>query len=150
MAAGFGVETVKMEQLISEIQSEALTAISAEMLESPLTIESQLPVDLVSLELVDVLSSFAPFGSGNDYPIFSLKDVSVLSAKTMGKDNAHLMMTVQLAEDMQPLKIIGWRKARLVSELEIGAKITVVGVIEKNIWRDRVSLQMVLTDSKNG
>lgn len=144
MAAGFGVELIKLEKLITDIQTAALTEISKEMLEATLTIEFQIPAELVSLDLVDVLDSFAPFGSGNDYPVFAIHEVKLLTAKTMGKDNSHLLMNVQLAENMEPLKIIGWRKAYLVPQLEIGSKLTVAGVIEKNVWRKRTSLQMVI------
>lgn len=146
MAAGFGVETEKMEALITAIQAEALTAISKEMLESTITIEAELPTDLVSLDLVEVLDRFAPFGSTNDYPVFSLKDVTLLSARTIGKDNSHLLLSIQLSDTQPALKVVAWRKAYLVPKLAIGDTYTIAGVIEKNVWRNKVSLQMVLTD----
>lgn len=146
MAAGFGVEVRKMRDLIAAIQTEALTTISKEMLESTLSIEAQLPLDLISQDLIPILEMFAPYGSTNEYPIFALHKVTVLSAKTMGKDNSHLLISVQLEDTSTPLKIIGWRKGKRLSEFVEGSTYTVAGSIEKNIWRDRVSLQMILKD----
>ena len=146
MAAGFGVENTKLEALVAAIQKKARKAISTDILEQMLTVECQLSKELASLALLQVLEAFAPFGAANPYPVFALHDLEVASAKSMGKDGTHLVVTLSTAEDSYPLKVIGWRQARRLDQFEVGSKVTIAGYFEKNVWRDKEYLQFILKD----
>ena len=146
MAAGFGVEKEHMVSLIDHLQTEARSTIDATLLEQSLTVEARIPQELISLEMLNTLEKFAPFGSANEYPVFALHDVPVVSARAMGKDMNHLLLSVGVGENEPPLKIVGWRKASLLKTMQVGQSITIAGYFEKNVWKEKVSLQFILTD----
>ena len=146
MAAGFGVEKEHMVSLIDHLQTEARSTIDATLLEQSLTVEARIPQELISLEMLNTLEKFAPFGSANEYPVFALHDVQVVSARAMGKDMNHLLLSVGVGENEPPLKIVGWRKASLLKTMQVGQSITIAGYFEKNVWKEKVSLQFILTD----
>ena len=51
-----------------------------------LKIDKVMPVSYVTEELIEQIEGLAPFGKGNEKPVFAQKDVNLLSAKIMGKN----------------------------------------------------------------
>lgn len=49
----------------------------------------------VNLELMDELSVLEPFGTGNEEPIFCLKDAQIIDQRRMGADGTHLRLDLR-------------------------------------------------------
>ena len=46
-----------------------------------------MPLDYVTMELIDQLELLEPWGPGNEKPVFAQKDIEFLTCKMMGKNN---------------------------------------------------------------
>ncbi len=149
MAAGFGAEVSKLPQLQAALFAYAKKAISKEQLQPVRMAECKLPHSVVSLELLNTIDKFSPFGPGNTAPIFLLSELTVLQVKAVGKQADHLQCTVSLPGTVQPLKLIGWGLGLRANEFNAGDIIECIGQLQKNSWRDRVSLQCVMSDIRH-
>lgn len=84
MAAGFTLKKEHIEEFTRRLND------NCELDESTfipkVRIDVPMPMSYVTEELVQQLDHLAPFGKGNEKPLFAQKDLNVLSAKIMGKD----------------------------------------------------------------
>lgn len=62
----------------------------------------------LTLEFLDELSTLEPFGSENEEPIFSLKDVNIVNVARMGADGQHLRLDIK-DKSGKALKCIAFR-----------------------------------------
>jgi single-stranded-DNA-specific exonuclease len=75
-----------------------------------LTIDTVLPWNALSLELVDALSALAPFGEGNPPVVLASQRLELVSEQTFGRDRAHRQLTVRDAADTTH-RVTWWRGA---------------------------------------
>ncbi|MBI4084445.1 MAG: single-stranded-DNA-specific exonuclease RecJ [Candidatus Levybacteria bacterium] len=94
MAAGFTIETEKIEALQEKIEELAESMVDDEMLTRTLRIDCELPLSAISQELYDSLQKLSPFGMGNPEPTFVSYGVSVEDVRYIGKDGKHLKLLV--------------------------------------------------------
>ena len=146
LAAGFGVLVSQLPLLQKRIQDEAKKSIDSSLLTPTLSIECKLPADLVTLDICAVLEACAPFGSGNEHPIFAFEAAQLLSARAVGKDASHILLQLTVGLEKAPISVIGWRQAWRLPELIIGSPYALAGTIEKNVWKNKTSLQLVMKD----
>ncbi len=148
MAAGFGFEPSKLEQIKLRLFNLAKEQILDDKLVQQIEPECILPVGLAKLETVDLVQMFEPFGQGNKRPIFQLQNLKIIDIKTMGSENTHLI--INLGNDGNNFKAIGWKMGKYAAKFKVGDEISVVGSLEFNNWNGRQYLQMILKDLKLG
>ena len=146
MAAGFGVEEKKIEQVIERLKKLAKEKIDKELLKPSIDIAAVIPFKLINEKTVQTIWDFAPFGQGNREPIIALKGVEVLQVLTMGADNQHLKIVGQGDDGVTPINFLFWRRGSLAEKIDTGNKIDVAGVLEINEWRGRKSVQIRVKD----
>lgn len=144
MAAGFTVETSKIEMLQKKLQELALTQVTKEMLERSLRIDCELPADYISPQLYEAISQLEPFGMANPIPVFATKDMIIESLKTVGQDGKHLKLT--LKSKGLSFEAIGFGMGNRSTEFKSGSKIDIVYSIDENEWNGNKSLQLKLKD----
>lgn len=145
MAAGFGLETAKLQIVTDRLKKLALTQIEAGLLEPKLEVDGLILLELVSLETCELLEKFAPFGQGNPQPIFGIQELTLLDAKTIGKEGQHLKLIVS-NQNGEPLTCLAWNYGQLADQLQPGQKIDLAGSLQINRWHDRKSVQMIVKD----
>lgn len=105
-AAGFSLSPKALEEFVERAKESARTYISAEQTERTVDILGELEWRVIQPALLDVLDRFAPFGSANDLPLFSLGTVEVVDTQPVGKDGAHRKITVRHPITKQTLSLI--------------------------------------------
>ncbi len=145
LAAGFAMETSKLAQLKSKMQTRARELLGAQPLVQAVSVDLQLPASLIGLELITALQSLAPFGLANPQPLFLVEGLTLLDFKLMGKDGAHLKMQLQ-ASDSEPMEVVAWRRGDLATKLQAGARYDLLAQLEVNEWRGRQRVQLVMRD----
>lgn len=154
MAAGFGIETKKIELVRDRLFELARDQIDETMLVPALNIDAQIPWELVSDELVEMTEEFEPFGQANPQPVFALDGVKILNIRTMGSDNQHIKLTVgqpnakDANQSAKTVDVLGWRSGELASRLSEGDEISLAGTLEFNHWNGRRTIQMIMKDLK--
>lgn len=84
MAAGFSMRREYLEEFKKKLNEMCTLAEDAFI--PKIRIDAAMPISYVSEELIKEVDSLAPFGKGNEKPVFAQKDLNILSAKIMGKD----------------------------------------------------------------
>ncbi len=63
-------------------------------------IDIAMPISYVTEELISQIEGLAPFGQGNPKPVFAQKNLSVLSAKILGKEQNVVKLTLETPDGM--------------------------------------------------
>lgn len=84
MAAGFSLEEKNVDELRKQL-NEMCTLTDDDMIPK-IWIDTELPPEYVTFELVEQLNLIEPFGKGNEKPIFAAKKMRVKSMRILGKE----------------------------------------------------------------
>lgn len=84
MAAGFSLKKENLDAFMHRINENCDLQESAFV--PKVRIDVAMPISYVTEKLIEEIEGLAPFGKGNEKPLFAQKDLNVLSAKIMGKD----------------------------------------------------------------
>lgn len=134
-AGGFSV-TLEQITILEEKLSQALAALSGEdeILESGLAIS----INDIGEGLWQTVSQFAPFGTGNEKPVFEIKNAPIQSLKQFGKTKEH--MEIMLTPS---LKAISFFSSPTTYKLPPDtSSCTLHAHLEKSYFRNRPELRL--------
>lgn len=144
-AAGFSLSPDNYDAFRERITNDADSHLNDSDLVPQLEVDVELqPTDL-TLQTVETLSTFEPFGPKNEPPRFSLSHCKLSRIDAVGQ-GAHLKMQVQVGS--QSCEAIWWRQGELVYELNRGEVVDLAFGLEHNAWNGRSKLQMVIEDMR--
>lgn len=144
MAAGFSIETSKIDKFRKEINKLFGKILTDELLEKKLKIDMEVGFSDITYSLCNKLKDFEPFGMGNPAPTFCSKNVEVLEVRGVGKDGKHLKL--KLKQDEYILDAIFFGGGESYPDLKIGEKIDTAYNVEENVWNSHTSLQLKIRD----
>lgn len=139
MAAGFTVETAKLELLQNKLIELAKKQLKKEFLAQILRVDCKIPLNIVSFELYEVISRLSPFGMGNPMPTF-VSDGQIEDVRVVGNGAKHLKLKIL------DLPAIWFRGGERASEFHIGDKISLVYTIDQDLWNGNRKLQLKIKD----
>ncbi len=145
-AAGFSLLAENFEAFREQIIADAGEYLSDTDLTPSLDLDLTLRPEDISLQTVQDLEAFAPFGPQNETPKFAAVQCRLDKIETVGRDAAHLKMQIQTGKTR--CDAIWWREGELVYELNRGDIVDLAFTLEARTWRGKTSLQMVLQDMK--
>lgn len=147
MAGGFSLSHEKLEVFKSAMFTIARNSISKELLIPTKILECELPPALIDENLCSILEKFAPFGSENNRPVFSLGAVRVVSKQLLGKEGKHLKLQLEPTDfSASPLEALYWGNGHRLNEIQIGQVVAVAGMVECSTWKGRTKIQIILKD----
>ncbi len=92
MAAGFSLPTDNIETLRRELNTK--TTLTDEEMIPKLYIDAHLPIETISMDLVNELNLLEPFGKGNRKPLFADKGIAVKKMDILGSNYRIIKMTL--------------------------------------------------------
>ncbi len=95
MAAGFSINTVKIEKFTKRINKIAGEELTPEILSRRLKIDLEVHFNQLNQELFEKIRKFEPAGLGNPTPVFVARGVDITSARAVGRDGAHLKLKLE-------------------------------------------------------
>jgi single-stranded-DNA-specific exonuclease len=145
MAAGFTVETDKLELLKKRLFESIKKLLKKEHLERILRIDLKLKPELINYDIYSEIQKLAPFGMGNTEPTFVTKSLTVSDLRVIGKDSKHLKLKFTI--DNSELKINGiWFGVGDKNNLKIGDKVDVVYTMTENNWNGYKNIELKVKD----
>ncbi len=144
-AAGFSLPAENYEAFRERITSDADAFLNEADLLPQLDVDVELQPSDLTLQTVETLSAFEPFGPKNEPPRFSLSHCKLSRIDAVGQ-GAHLKMQVQAGS--QSCEAIWWREGERVYELNQGEVVDLAFGLEQNVWNGRSKLQMVVEDMR--
>jgi single-stranded-DNA-specific exonuclease len=145
LAAGFALEPKNLEVLQKAMWQAAAEELAELSLEPELSIDCQLPASLVSLDTVAVLEKFEPFGLANPQPKFLLKAYQLESLFPLGNSGEHWRLSFRSSEGIS-LELLAFSQPTLLKTLQLQENYDLVVALQKNVWHQRIRLQVILKD----
>lgn len=143
MAAGFSIETAKLDEFIARIEAYAQKQITEDMRMRVLPVDLEMPLSFVSAPLYKALQTLMPFGMGNYEPTFVSRGVSLLDARTVGQEGKHLK--VKLKKDKhETIDAIAFGLGDMFPRLS--KHIDIAYTIDNNAWNGRERIELKLKD----
>jgi single-stranded-DNA-specific exonuclease len=146
MAAGFSIETNKIEEFAKKINKYADKLLTEEILEKKLRIDCEVEFEQLNYDLLDKLIKFDPTGLGNPGAAFLTKQVEVIDSKPVGREARHLKL--KLKQDEHTFDSIYFGGGEMYSKLNSNQKVDIVYSLEDNSWNGYKNLQLKIKDLK--
>lgn len=143
MAAGLSLDKLYFNTFKTCINRYADVFIDEQMLIPCLDIDLELNINEIDLLLCETLEKLEPFGACNPVPIFSLR-ANIHYLQTIGQNDQHLKLTLE--QDKQTIEALGFYKGYLAEYLSEGEEIILACEVVKNIWNNKVSVQLRIKD----
>ena len=151
MAAGF---TLNMEQLPAFqafMESRAKADFNGAAPARVMAVDSMLSPHAATLDLLDWMDQAGPYGTGFDPLTFMLDHVTLGPVRKIGKDDAHMAMSI--SDGMANLagiafRVTGTPLGDALLAASDGRPVQILGRLNRNIFRDRVTPQLVISDVK--
>jgi single-stranded-DNA-specific exonuclease len=145
MAAGFTVETARLELLEKKLYANAKKLLTKEHLERVLRIDCELPPALINYDTYSQIQQLAPFGMANPEPTFLTKNLTISDIRIVGRDGKHLKIKFQIPNSKFQIGAIAFG-AGDNHQLKIGDKVDVVYTVEENNWNGNSNVELKVKD----
>jgi len=143
-AAGFSLKKENLEKFKEKIQEYATGKLAHLDLKPTLEIDCSLNADDLTFDFLEEVEKMAPFGMGNEKPVFILKDIEPYFVDQVGKNKDHLKFSVKCND--KNLRVIAFNMGHFVNEVRQHRKINLACHLDKNIWKDKTNLQLQAVD----
>lgn len=148
-AAGFTVRTERIGELneaLLELAGKQLNEdIGMGKLQPKIKADGNLKLEEIDEALVDAIQQLAPFGEQNREPVWIARRVKVVEAKQVGRNQAHLKLTV-MDQNNRRWPAIAFRLGPRYAELKLTSIIDIAFSVKRKEWRGRKQLELQLTD----
>lgn len=139
-AAGFTARAGDIPALRERLNALVAERLPADRLAPTLRVDALLGPDDLGEGLLEWLDRLAPFGAGNEVPVFAALGCRVHKARTIGDGGKHLSLEISL--DRARTRAVGWNMAARVPAA--GDVIDAAFTVEEDAWRGEGKAQWIL------
>ncbi len=145
-AAGLSISKDNIEEFSRKINEFAKKNVDVAGLVPKLDIDCNLSGSSVTMAAAKMIENLAPFGEGNELPVFSMQGLKVLASQSMGVDKKHLR--VRLSDGNNIFNAVGFGMGELSERLTPGSVVSVAFNMNVNTYQGSENLQLILKDIK--
>ena len=143
-AAGFTVRNQNLPALLERLHAIAAEQLGWQDLRPTLKADVELPLSDLKPDLIGYLNLLQPTGYGNPQAYFVTRDVKVTNSRTVGKENAHLKLTV--TDGRITFDAIAFRQGHWQEQMP--SRVDLMYTYELNEYNGRSFLQLNVRDLK--
>lgn len=93
------------------------------------------------------IEEMAPFGPGNEEPLFCTYGVvCVTPPRAIGFNKSHLRLVVSMPHQMPIMQAVAYNQASLLPELTAETTFDILYTIEEQVWKGKKSIQLNIKD----
>ncbi|MBK9942871.1 MAG: single-stranded-DNA-specific exonuclease RecJ [Kouleothrix sp.] len=145
-AAGFTIANDNLPALEARLLAYAAEHLPAELLAPALEIDAELPLGMLSWDLLAQISVLEPFGQANPQPVLISRRVHVAGAWARGAGNQHLKLRLDDGQGGPSYEAIAFRLGQLVGYFEKYPWLDIAYTLEPHEWNGTRSLQLNIKD----
>ncbi|GAC1412256.1 MAG: hypothetical protein NVSMB66_0800 [Candidatus Doudnabacteria bacterium] len=112
-------------------------------------IDGEMNPDEITLQTVETLEAFEPFGVGNHKPKFMISNVEISDCVSVGKDAKHLQLKVNSLLSNGSSKVfmcIAFNFGKVIEQLRPGNKVDLVFELIADSWQGRKNIKLRVID----
>lgn len=147
-AAGFTIAKDRLEAFTDDMRRYAQKTIQDESLEPILPIDFEVGVGDVTFDLVEQLLKRAPFGQGNEKPLFVVRGVTLHNMSPVGREKKHLKFYVRATKNS--LSAIAFKFGEhypKINELLVQkSTLDLVFELDRSVWNGEERLELKVID----
>lgn len=136
-AAGLSISAKNVQEFVTRFDDYVRVKLSDEDFQPILHVDALIDPAQINLEVAQEFNKFEPYGIGNPRPVLACKNFRGSSARTMGKDGAHLSFTIDAEKN---IRAVAWGCGNLAPLVE-NESIDIAYEPEINEWKDEVRIQ---------
>ena len=141
MACGFTVKTeADLQPFIAKIRAVAERELAGRELFPSIYIDTELMINTITMELIEDLEKFKPYGQDNAEPKFVSYNVVVEDCMLMGQDKKHIKFR------FNTMWAVAFSKADEWKDIAVGQKVDIVYTLSLNIFNNRRDIQLKIVD----
>lgn len=150
MAAGFTIETSKLELLEQKLSEYTDKNLRDEDLIKSLKIDGQLPLENIDIKTHATIEQFQPFGMTNFEPVF-WTEAEVVEVRLVGNEGRHMKLSIissskLKAQSSKFMNAIAFNYEKYAKMLHVGDRIKIAFTLAKDEWNGERRLQLKVRD----
>ncbi len=143
-AAGLNIIEGKVDDFRKAINEVGTQYLKDDDLIPDINVDTEIGLDLISLDLIREIHSLEPFGQMNPLPIFVSRNVSLKNCRFMGRDGSHVRFQARM--DNAECDGIAFHFRSTFECLNLQNRFDLVYELQINNWNGKESPQMKLLD----
>ena len=144
-AAGLRLPAENVDALRDRLAALAARDLADRPMRATLKADAEITMNEVGLPLLNELCRLAPFGRGNPTPTIVLRDLTLLTARAVGKTGDHLQLQLDDGRG-RFVKAIAFGCGDLATRLRGGDTLDLAAALSRNEWNGRVSCELEVKD----
>ena len=150
-ASGLTLSEQNVPALRERLNTYVQERMTPEMLIPAIDVDAELDLNVIDARFLSVLKQFAPFGKGNEKPMFVARDLETVWPPRAVGSGKHLKMQVkQRSGPGSSTDVIAFNQGAKLADLQSAhqqrAPIEMVFAVEENTWQGRTSVQLIVED----
>lgn len=142
MAGGLTIKTCDIVRFREKVNDYAALVFTAGSMLPKMRIDAEAGYEDLKLVTIEALLLMAPFGEGNNSPVFRLCQATVQQKKRIGASGDHLRLV--LGDEKEQAQAIAFRKGELEPYIEINDKIDLLFTPSINEYMGKRSVQLMV------
>jgi len=143
MAAGFTVQSAKIEELRWRLNRHASEILNEEELGRTLNADAELRLEDVTVPTTLTLARLEPHGVGNPQPLFLLRRLPLRAVQTIKQKHLKLL----IGADRTVIEALWWGAAEHQARLAAVKEVSLMCRLEINCWNNRKTCQLKVVDA---
>lgn len=144
-AAGLKLSLDNVDAFITRFEEVVSNTIDEDVLMPKENIDIEIPLDVISFKMINVMNQMAPFGPENMSPLFGTKNVVVDSMPSILKEK-HIKGFVREENNSRKFEFIGFGLASKIDKMKTGVPFRIAYHLEINEYLGNKTLVLNLRD----
>ena len=132
-AAGMTLEADKLDTLSEVLESYVLDKGLDATTKNNLSLDEELDLEALTIDVVKNFERLAPFGMDNQKPVFYIRDFQIENARAMGASN---------------FEVVAFGKGSLAAEFSQAKGLELAVTLSVNQWNGQTTLQLMMVDAR--
>ena len=145
-AAGMTLEADKLDALSEILESYVLSQCLDAITKNNLSLDEELDLEALTIDVVKNFERLAPFGMDNQKPVFYIRDFQIENARAMGASNAHLKL--KISRGTSNFEVVAFGKGSLAAEFSQAKGLELAVTLSVNQWNGQTTLQLMMVDAR--
>jgi len=145
-AAGMTLEADKLDTLSEVLESYVLSQCLDATTKNNLSLDEELDLEALTIDVVKNFERLAPFGMDNQKPVFYIRDFQIENARAMGASNAHLKL--KISRGTSNFEVVAFGKGSLAAEFSQAKGLELAVTLSVNQWNGQTTLQLMMVDAR--